>query len=552
MAIQDKFNKPNVIYKITKDIDLEGSTLTIPAGCTLDFQGGSFSNGTITLSNTELKGNVKLSSITLAGSCSNDITKLSWFTDDLANDYSANLQSLVNVTKVQGTVDIDSLSFIVNTTVNITKALTIRGNGTRNYYNLNIGSIRNKITTANDIVILNITSTQVRVEGITFIGAYSTLDPTTGVRLGTQALVSFSNASNCTLRNCNFLYSHIGALFTNSGIANIEDNNFAGCNAGLRLMASPDSNLINNYFNTNSGNVEFTDANASALNGVGLFLTSSSGNTNIIGGKVEWNAKGIIVQNSMGVAITGVQFDRNRDGNLLYRQSSFSTDSSLLGHIVTGCRFLGGITSQHIYIYYWTACKFNINGNFFTKNGDTATDISTDGTPGPDTIMTIKENHDNDDYQYDCIVEFTGNSYHRIVNIANGITQLGTLATSNLINILVDRNDLAYLGKLTVKTGTMGIKTYSTTFDGITVSLNKSGNVVSCRVYGTSTATITNHSIVPDTMNIAATIKALWQPSGTNVYTNLVQSKDTNELLVSMENGKEVDFMVTFFSTNLK
>lgn len=47
MAIQDKFNKPNVIYKITKDIDLDGGTLTIPAGCTLDFQGGSFRNGSI-------------------------------------------------------------------------------------------------------------------------------------------------------------------------------------------------------------------------------------------------------------------------------------------------------------------------------------------------------------------------------------------------------------------------------------------------------------------------------------------------------------------------
>lgn len=52
MAIQDKFNKPNVIYKITKDIDLEGGTLTIPAGCTLDFQGGSFSNGTIVFNST--------------------------------------------------------------------------------------------------------------------------------------------------------------------------------------------------------------------------------------------------------------------------------------------------------------------------------------------------------------------------------------------------------------------------------------------------------------------------------------------------------------------
>lgn len=54
MAIQDKFNKPNVIYKITKDIDLEGGTLTIPEGCTLDFQGGSFTNGTVQLNNTKI------------------------------------------------------------------------------------------------------------------------------------------------------------------------------------------------------------------------------------------------------------------------------------------------------------------------------------------------------------------------------------------------------------------------------------------------------------------------------------------------------------------
>lgn len=47
MAIQDKFNKPNIIYKITQDIDLNGGTLTIPSGCTLDFQGGTISNGTI-------------------------------------------------------------------------------------------------------------------------------------------------------------------------------------------------------------------------------------------------------------------------------------------------------------------------------------------------------------------------------------------------------------------------------------------------------------------------------------------------------------------------
>jgi hypothetical protein len=37
MNIQNKFKKANVIYKITKDYDLDGSALIIPVGCTLDF-----------------------------------------------------------------------------------------------------------------------------------------------------------------------------------------------------------------------------------------------------------------------------------------------------------------------------------------------------------------------------------------------------------------------------------------------------------------------------------------------------------------------------------
>ena len=54
MTIQDRFNNSNIIYKITMDIDLESGTLTIPSGCTLDFQGGSISNGTIILDNTKI------------------------------------------------------------------------------------------------------------------------------------------------------------------------------------------------------------------------------------------------------------------------------------------------------------------------------------------------------------------------------------------------------------------------------------------------------------------------------------------------------------------
>lgn len=54
-AIRSKFDRTNVMYKITKDIDLGHGVLTIPEGCTLDFQGGSFTNGTLVGNQTKIK-----------------------------------------------------------------------------------------------------------------------------------------------------------------------------------------------------------------------------------------------------------------------------------------------------------------------------------------------------------------------------------------------------------------------------------------------------------------------------------------------------------------
>lgn len=58
-AIRSKFGRTNVIYKITKDIDLGGGTLVLPEGCTLDFQGGLFTNGTIIGNGTKIKAGLE-------------------------------------------------------------------------------------------------------------------------------------------------------------------------------------------------------------------------------------------------------------------------------------------------------------------------------------------------------------------------------------------------------------------------------------------------------------------------------------------------------------
>ena len=51
----EQVTKENTIYEIRYDFDLNGATITIPEGCTLDFQGGSISDGTIIFNTTNIK-----------------------------------------------------------------------------------------------------------------------------------------------------------------------------------------------------------------------------------------------------------------------------------------------------------------------------------------------------------------------------------------------------------------------------------------------------------------------------------------------------------------
>lgn len=53
---QDMINEANTVYEIRYDFDLNGATITIPEGCLLKFEGGSFSNGTIVGSQTRIIG----------------------------------------------------------------------------------------------------------------------------------------------------------------------------------------------------------------------------------------------------------------------------------------------------------------------------------------------------------------------------------------------------------------------------------------------------------------------------------------------------------------
>ena len=79
---QAMMNKANTRYIIQYDYDLDGATITMPTGCTLDFQGGSLKNGTIEGNNTRIKAELNhifATSITTTGSWKIDTVHPAWF-----------------------------------------------------------------------------------------------------------------------------------------------------------------------------------------------------------------------------------------------------------------------------------------------------------------------------------------------------------------------------------------------------------------------------------------------------------------------------------------
>lgn len=140
MAIQDKFNKQNTIYKITKDIDLGGGTLTIPKGCTLDFQGGSFSNGIISGNNTKIKANLeKIFGDTLSLSESWNISEVypEWFgaTGDGVTDDTSYISQSITLSKNLGCKPWVKLcgTYLITDTIYLPQFIKLAGNSSPSF-----------------------------------------------------------------------------------------------------------------------------------------------------------------------------------------------------------------------------------------------------------------------------------------------------------------------------------------------------------------------------------------------------------------------------------
>lgn len=75
-------NQSNCIYEIRYDFDLDGKTLEVPENCTLKFEGGSLSNGTISSDNLYIDANedsIIFNELLIDGKICNDIVYAYWY-----------------------------------------------------------------------------------------------------------------------------------------------------------------------------------------------------------------------------------------------------------------------------------------------------------------------------------------------------------------------------------------------------------------------------------------------------------------------------------------
>ncbi len=133
------FSYSGVIYKICADIDLGGGTLTIATGSTLDFQGGSFSNGTITFSNTTIVANSSnyiFKNIIFKGSLKDSDFYVDWVGASVSNKDNSDFIKQAIIVSSTFRVPIVFNSVIYNITKPITldtliNNVTIKGNKAR-------------------------------------------------------------------------------------------------------------------------------------------------------------------------------------------------------------------------------------------------------------------------------------------------------------------------------------------------------------------------------------------------------------------------------------
>lgn len=115
LLTQRMIGKENTIYIIQYDYNLNGQTITIPEGCTFNFQGGSISNGTINGLNTKIiaEKDYIFRNLNITGSFTSDIAYSQWVIDSSISNRNDTKQ-LGNLYKLGEIIELESTIFYIS------------------------------------------------------------------------------------------------------------------------------------------------------------------------------------------------------------------------------------------------------------------------------------------------------------------------------------------------------------------------------------------------------------------------------------------------------
>lgn len=254
---QEMVNQENTIYEIRYDFDLNDEEITIPEGCVLDFQGGSFSNGTINANGCELKGTPKLN-VSKIGMLKYGYYDLSWFVG--IEDYSTLLQDVLDKSYTglhkneqiiiyvpKGEYIISNLTWAnpntgsPNTNNRFAGRLTIRGEGTGSVININSGD---GITLIDRFLIEDVVIIGAKVKPAIKLGKTSTIYPD----------------ANSIINRCHFENNNAGAITSVDYLLNLNitncyftsNNNKEGSVVSLQGQSSTTFRVTKCYFSNNN------------------------------------------------------------------------------------------------------------------------------------------------------------------------------------------------------------------------------------------------------------------------------------------------------------
>lgn len=161
-----------------------------------------------------------------------------------------------------------------------------------------------------------------------------------GERDGKSGVYSNFDLERNSVYGCNR-----GMLLQNAGLARVNSNQVTQNQTGI-WFSGGDSDFDGNYINGQA--VDHIAKNPYDKVGVG-FYCEYCGNSNIHGGKIEWNSTGILLYSAYGINIYGINFDVDRTHHILIfsdQDGIKSPSTNQRGIAIYGNRFLAGATLQ--------------------------------------------------------------------------------------------------------------------------------------------------------------------------------------------------------------